>query len=52
MVTLIVLFAAVALVVGAGEAVRGQCRRMLERPIPLVSADEIAVEQPAGAVAA
>ena len=52
MVTVIVLLAAVALVVAAGEAVRGQCRKMLARPIPLVSADDVAVEQPAGAVAA
>lgn len=35
MMTLIVVLAAVALVVGAGEAVRGQCRRMIARPLPL-----------------
>ena len=52
MVTLIVLLAAVALVVGAGEAVRNQCRKMLDRPIPLVSADGIAVDQAATAVTA
>jgi predicted permease len=33
MMTLIVLVAAVALVVAAGEAVRLQCRRMLDRPV-------------------
>jgi hypothetical protein len=53
MVTLIVLLTAVALVVGAGEAVRGQCRRMLDRPIvPALNADSVAAEQPAGAVTA
>jgi len=52
MLTLIVLLAAVALIVGAGEAVRGQCRRMLARPVPLVSAHDVAPEQPATAVAA
>lgn len=35
MVTAIVLMLSITLVVGAGEAVRGQCRRMLSRP-PLV----------------
>jgi len=53
MMTLIVVFAAVALVVIAGEAVRGQCRRMLDRPVPLVSANDVATElPPATAVAA
>ncbi|HEY2298607.1 MAG TPA: hypothetical protein VGH43_12815 [Jatrophihabitans sp.] len=53
MVTLIVLLAAVALVVGAGEAVRGQCRRMLGRPIaPAVATESVAAEQPARALAA
>ena len=53
MMTLFVMFAAVALVVIAGEAVRGQCRRMLGRPVPLVSANDVAIDvQPATAVAA
>lgn len=48
MMTLIVFLAAVALIVVAGEAVRGQCRRMLDRPIPLISADQVPAEpQPA-----
>jgi hypothetical protein len=46
MMTLIVVFAAVALVVIAGEAVRGQCRRMLDRPVPLVSAADVPVDVP------
>jgi hypothetical protein len=53
MMTLFVVFAAVALVVIVGEAVRGQCRRMLDRPVPLVSANGVAVDaQPTAAVAA
>jgi hypothetical protein len=50
MLTVILLLAAVAVVLVAGEAVRGQCRRMLSRPIPLVSASDVTVEaHPAGA---
>ena len=53
MMTLIVVLAAVALVVIAGEAVRGQCRRMLDRPVPLVSANDVSAELvPATAAAA
>ncbi|HEY8300889.1 MAG TPA: hypothetical protein VIG48_03230 [Jatrophihabitans sp.] len=56
MLTLIVVFAAVALVVAAGEAVRGQCRRMLDRPLLLqvgTPAAELAGDaSPARAVAA
>ncbi len=53
MMTLIVVFAAVALVVIVGEAVRSQCRRMLVRPVPLVSADEVSADlHPARALAA
>ncbi len=53
MMTLLVVFAAVAFVVLAGEAVRGQCRRMLVRPVPLVSANDVSVDaQAATAVAA
>ena len=53
MMTLFVVFAAVALVVLAGEAVRGQCRRMLDRPVPLVGANDVALEaQPVTPVAA
>jgi hypothetical protein len=53
MMTLFMVFAAVALVVLAGEAVRGQCRRMLDRPVPLVSANDVALDaQPVTAVAA
>ena len=52
MMTLIVVVAAVALVVIAGEAVRGQCRRMLARPIPLVSAADVTVELQSGPSAA
>lgn len=43
MMTLMILLLAVAAVVLAGEAVRNQCRRMLARPIPLVSADDVSV---------
>jgi hypothetical protein len=42
MLTVLLLLAAVAVVLAAGEAVRGQCRRMLSRPIPLVSAADVA----------
>ncbi|MGH8859662.1 MAG: hypothetical protein ACRDVG_00245 [Jatrophihabitantaceae bacterium] len=37
---MVVLLVAMVAVVAAGEAVRGLCRRMLARPIPLVSADD------------
>ena len=51
MVTLMVVFAAAFLVLCAGEAVRGQCRRMLDRPIPLVSADDVSADQPVAVTA-
>ena len=52
MMTLMVVLAAVALVVIAGEAVRGQCRRMLDRPVPLISANDVPAERvPATAAA-
>ncbi len=53
MMTLFMVFAAVALVVLAGEAVRSQCRRMLGRPVPLIGANDVALEaQSVPAVAA
>lgn len=53
MMTLIVLLAATLLVVAAGEAVRLQCRRMLDRPVRITGTDEVRADgQPAGAAMA
>jgi hypothetical protein len=44
MVTAILVLLSVALILAAGEAVRGQCRRMLRRP--LVAHAPVMVESP------
>jgi hypothetical protein len=53
MLTVFLVVLAVAFVIAAGEAVRGQCQRMLSRPVPLVSANDVHSEaRPATALAA
>lgn len=44
MMTLVVLLAAAVFVVAAGEAVRLQCRRMLNRPVRIARTPEVSAE--------
>jgi hypothetical protein len=53
MLTVILFLIVVAAVIAAGKTVRIQCRRMLSRPIPLVSANDVHGDaRPGTAVAA
>jgi hypothetical protein len=47
MLTAILVLVSVAMVLAAGEAVRGQCRRMLVRPLAM----QLAAREPVGAEA-